>query len=55
MPRITTKAGDPDAMPQPIYDAYSAFIKALWRHGRLEAPLREMLRMRSAQLADCRH
>lgn len=55
MPRVTVQRGDANAMPQPIFDGYSAFLKALWRYGRLEAPLREMIRMRSAQLADCRH
>ncbi|MCA9511996.1 MAG: hypothetical protein R3E88_13675 [Myxococcota bacterium] len=43
------------AMPSAIYDASMAFYKALWRDGRLDMRLRELLRLKSARLAGCVH
>ncbi len=37
-----------------IYAAMWKFDKALW-HGKLDAPIREMLRLRSAQLMGCQY
>lgn len=42
-------------MPLPIYDASMEMYKALWRHGRLDVRLRELLRLKSARLAGCDH
>jgi hypothetical protein len=41
------------SLPPPVWDAYRAMVKALWEHGKLDHQLREMLRVRSAVLADC--
>jgi len=43
------------AMPREIYDASMQFYKALWRNGRLDVRLRELLRLKSASLAGCVH
>ena len=42
-------------MPQEIYAASMEMYKALWRHGRLDTRLRELLRLKSARLAGCVH
>ena len=39
------------AMPAPIYEASIRFYRALWRDGRLDVRLRELLRLKSAALA----
>jgi hypothetical protein len=41
------------SLPSPVWDAYRALVKALWEHGALDHRLREMLRVRSAVVADC--
>jgi hypothetical protein len=43
----------PIELPEAISGAYGALVRSLWTHGRLEPQLREMLRMRSAVLANC--
>jgi hypothetical protein len=43
----------PVGLPPAISAAYSALIKSLWTDGRLDPQLREMIRMRSAVLANC--
>jgi hypothetical protein len=42
-------------MPREIYDASMDFYRAMWRHGRLDLRLRELLRLKSARLAGCVH
>ena len=42
-------------MPAEIYDASMEMYKAIWRHGRLDTRLRELLRLKSASLAGCVH
>ena len=42
-------------MPAEIYAASMEMYKALWRHGRLDTRLRELLRLKSAGLAGCDH
>ena len=57
MTRITgdTLAEIRGHMPREIYDASMDFYRALWRHGRLDTRLRELLRLKSAALAGCVH
>jgi hypothetical protein len=43
----------PIDLPAEISAAYQAMIKSLWRYGRLTPHLREMVRLRSAVLANC--
>jgi hypothetical protein len=45
---------DPNAVPAAIRAAYYDLLRALWDHGPLDGQLREMIRMRSAVLADCK-
>ena len=45
---------DPSALPAPIREAYHDLLRALWEHGPLDGQLRELIRMRSAVLADCK-
>ena len=42
-------------MPEEIYAASMHFYKALWRHGKLDTRLRELLRLKSSRLAGCVH
>lgn len=42
-------------MPRAMFDAYMEFKRAMWQDGTLGVRLQEMLRLRSAQLAQCRH
>jgi len=44
---------DTSALPAPISQAYLGLIRAIWDHGKLDGQLREMVRVRSAILADC--
>ena len=48
MTRINT-----GALPKPISEAYMGLLRSLWDHGVIDGQLREMIRMRSAVLADC--
>jgi hypothetical protein len=45
---------DHEALPEGIRVAYFNLIQALWKHGTLDAQLKELIRMRSAMLADCK-
>jgi hypothetical protein len=45
---------DTMALPAPIREAFLGLIRAIWDHGVLDPQLREMIRVRSAILADCR-
>ena len=40
-------------LPQPTIQAGRAFSASIWEDGRIDAPLREMIRMRSAQMSKC--
>jgi hypothetical protein len=43
----------PIELPAEIAAATRALIKSFWAYGKLEPQLRELLRMRSAVLANC--
>ena len=45
---------DHGALPAGISAAYFNLIQALWKHGTLDGQLKELIRMRSAMLADCK-
>ena len=45
---------DNGALPKGIQEAYFAFIQSIWKHGTLEGQIKELIRMRSAMLADCK-
>jgi hypothetical protein len=45
---------DHGALPEGIRDAFFGLIRAIWEHGTLDAQLKELIRMRSATLADCK-
>lgn len=45
---------DASALPAPIQEAFFHFIQAMWDHGQLDGQIREMIRMRSAILVDCK-
>lgn len=40
-------------MPKSMFNAYKAMTRAMWEDGTLDVPLREMLRLKSAELAKC--
>ena len=42
-------------LPLTIHDSYIEMYRALWRDGRLDTRLRELLRLKSADLAGCTH
>ncbi|MBI2867899.1 MAG: hypothetical protein HYX97_06160 [Chloroflexi bacterium] len=42
-------------LPAGMYEPFRRFYRALWENGAVEAPLKEMVRLRSAQLNDCTH
>ncbi len=42
------------ALPAPIQEAFFNLIRAFWDHGTLDGQIKEMIRMRSAMLADCK-
>jgi len=45
---------DHGALPEGIREAFFNLIQALWKHGSLDGQLKELIRMRSALLADCK-
>jgi len=45
---------DHGALPEGIGAAFFNLIQALWKHGTLDGQLKELIRMRSAMLADCK-
>ena len=45
---------DHGALPEEIRVAYFGFIQSIWMHGKLDPQIKEMIRMRSAMLADCK-
>ena len=53
LPRFTARI-DHSALPAPISMAFLGLIQAIWDHGHLDGQLREMIRVRSAYLANCR-
>ena len=53
LPRHTARI-DPAALPAPISQAFMGLIRAIWDHGTLDGQLKEMIRLRSAYLANCR-
>lgn len=42
-------------MPKRMFDAYRELSRSIWDDGTLEVTLREMLRLKSAELAKCVH
>jgi len=42
-------------MPASIFAASMEFYKTLWRDGKLDIRLRELLRLKSSRLAGCVH
>jgi hypothetical protein len=40
-------------MPESMFNAYKALTRAMWEDGTLDVPLRELLRLKSAELAKC--
>ena len=53
LPRFTARI-DHSALPAQISMAFLGLIQAIWDHGHLDGQLREMIRVRSAYLANCR-
>ncbi len=45
---------DHGALPEGISRAFFQLIQAIWKHGTLDGQLKEMIRMRSAMLSDCK-
>ena len=45
---------DTGALPGPIQEAFFNLIRSFWEHGALDGQIREMIRMRSAILVDCK-
>ena len=46
--------GDIQALPAPIHEAFFDYIQTFWEHGELDPQIKELIRMRSAILADCK-
>ena len=40
-------------MPKGMYESHTALASAMWREGTLDTPLRELLRLKCAELAGC--
>ena len=57
MARLTGKSTQEirSLMPAPILQAWNAFYQTLWQEGRIDHSLREMVRIKSADINDCRH
>ena len=53
LPRFTARI-DQTELPLPIREAFLRLIQSIWDHGQLDGQLREMIRVRSAYLANCR-
>jgi hypothetical protein len=45
---------DHGALPDEISQAFFGLIRSIWNHGKLDGQLKELIRMRSALLADCK-
>ena len=45
---------DIQALPAPIHEAFFNYIQTFWKHGKLDPQLKELIRMRSAVMADCK-
>lgn len=45
---------DTGALPGPIQEAFFNLIRSFWEHGALDGQIKEMIRMRSAVLVDCK-
>lgn len=45
---------DIQALPAPIHEAFFNYIQTFWEHGELDPQIKELIRMRSAVLADCK-
>lgn len=56
MAKVARNVGrvDVNALPVPIRQAFLALIRSIWDHGQLDGQLKEMIRVRSAVLANCR-
>ena len=45
---------DIQALPAPIHEAFFDYIQTFWEHGELDPQIKELIRRRSAILADCK-
>ncbi|MBW2426363.1 MAG: hypothetical protein JRG86_19105 [Deltaproteobacteria bacterium] len=45
---------DVSELPGQIQEAYFNFIRSIWNHGTIDGQIKEMIRMRSAILVDCK-
>ena len=45
---------DHGQLPEGIREAFFNFIQSMWRDGTLDPQIKELMRMRSATLADCK-
>ena len=45
---------DIQALPAPIHEAFFDYIQTFWEHGELDPQIKELIRMRSAMVADCK-
>jgi len=45
---------DIQALPAPIHEAFFNYIQTFWKHGKLDPQIKELIRMRSAVMADCK-
>ncbi|MCH2173032.1 hypothetical protein MK489_19815 [Myxococcota bacterium] len=45
---------DIQALPAPIHEAFFNYIQTFWEHGELDPQVKELIRMRSAMVADCK-
>jgi len=45
---------DVSELPGQIQAAYFNFIRSIWDHGTIDGQIKEMIRMRSAILVDCK-
>ena len=45
---------DASELPSQIQAAYFNFIRSIWDHGTIDGQIKEMIRMRSAILVDCK-
>ena len=45
---------DTGKLPGPIQEAFFELIRSFWEYGTLDGQLKEMIRMRSAILVDCK-
>ena len=45
---------DHGALAPQIQEAYLNLIQSMWKYGKLDGQIKELIRMRSAMLVDCK-